>query len=310
MAMQRFMNPRLPVMLTGSLIALYACSFQDFAHLQGGAGEGSAGLGNGGTSGSGGVTGRGGDAGNGGSAAGLIEPGAGSSGDEAGRGGEGGEGAQPEGGEAGAAEAPKGGSKATGGAGAGGTSATGGGAGEQNETGGTAGLGGLGGTSGTSGTSGMGGMGGNPPLVGNLLVNGGFQSGLLGWTVDPATATTNRHAYTQTPNPPNGTSSSLATWHQTQAYTVTISQTVSGLEPGNYTFRALVSTQQTQEAYLFARNCGGEEIQLPIPLISFEWQPYEIPVPVTWTSCEVGIFVDNVPEDWVNADEFSFEKDP
>lgn len=307
MAMQRFMNPRLPVMLTGSLIALYACSFQDFAHLQGGAGEGSAGLGNGGTSGSGGVAGRGGDAGTGGSAAGVIEPGGGTTGDEGGRGGEGGEGAQPEAGEAGEGGASKGGTSGTGGAGAGGTSATGGSAGEPNETGGTSGTGGLGGT---SGMGGMGGTGGNPPLVGNLLVNGGFQSGLLGWTVDPATATTNRHAYTQTPNPPNGTSSSLATWHQTQAYTVTISQTVSGLEPGDYTFTALVSTQQTQEAYLFARNCGGEEIQLPIPLISFEWQPYEIPVTVSGTSCEVGIYVDNVPEDWVNADEFSFEKVP
>jgi hypothetical protein len=241
----------------------------------------------------------------------MTEPGGGTAGEEVGRGGEGGEGAHPEGGDAGESGASTGGSKATGGgAGTGGTSGTGGGAGETNETGGTAGMGGLGGT---SGMGGMGGMGGNPPLVGNLLVNPGFQSGLSGWTVDPPTATTapTRYAYTQAPNPMNGTGSSLATWHQTDEYSVSVFQNLTWLEPGTYTFKASLSTQRTQEAYLFARNCGGEEIKAEIAPVSYEWFEVSIPnIPVSGTSCEVGLFIHSVAEDWVNADEFSFEKDP
>ena len=305
MVMQRFTNPRLPVMLTGTLLALYACSFQDFAYLDGGggsAGSGKGGTGNGGTSGSSNASGSGGDAGAGGSA-GTTELTGGTSGEEAGQGGEAGAGGTPS----------EGGSPSEGGAPAGGTSAG------TTSAGGTASAGapnenaGEGGTGGSGGSSGSGGSGGSPPLVGNLLQNPGFQLALTGWSVDPPTATqsTTRYVYTQVPNPDNGTGSSLATWHQTAEYSVFVSQNVSGLVPGTYTFKGFLSTQRTVEAYLFARNCGGEELKAIISPVSYEWFEVSIPsIPVSGSSCEVGLFVHNVAEDWVNADEFSFEKDP
>lgn len=298
------------MLITGSLLSLYACSFKDFSYLDGGGGAAGStgGTGNGGTSGSG-FSGTGGDAGTSGSAAGTAEPTGGTTGAEAGTGGESGDGgSQSEGGEGGV---PSGGTAGSGGAaGTGGTLPVGGEGGESGSTAGQGGTSGASGSGGNAGNAGNGGSGGNPPLVGNLLVNPGFQSGLSGWTIDPPTATGSRHVYTQAPNPMNETTSSLATWHQTQEYSVFVSQTITGLEPGNYTFKGFVSTQRTQEAYLFARNYGGEEIKLPIPTVSFEWQEYSIPIAVTGTSCEVGLFVHNGPEDWVNADEFSFEKDP
>jgi hypothetical protein len=310
MAMQRFTNPRLPVMLTGSLLVLYACSFQDFDHLQGGsAGTGKGGTSSGGTSGSANGSGSGGDVGTGGSAAGTESAG-GSSGD-AGSTGEAGIGGQSDGG------APAGGTSSAGtaGGGTGGAVAGGGDAGEPSDAGGDGGLGGSGGSSGSGGVGGLGGGGGSggSPPVGNLLVNPGFQSGLAGWTVDPPTATTapTRYAYTQTPNPANGTGSSLATWHQTDEYSVSVFQNVTGLVPGAYTFKGFLSSLLTREAYLFARNCGGAEITSTITPVSYEWFEVSIPsIPVSGTSCEVGIFVHNVGADWVNADEFSFEKDP
>lgn len=306
MAMQRFTNPGLPAVLTGSLLALYACSFQDFSHLQGGAdggsaGSGTAGAGKGGTSGSSGDSGHGGGAGFGGSAAGTIEPAGGTSGVAGGQSGEAGSsGAESEGG-----------GSAEGGAPAGGTSPGG------TTSGGTSGNGGtLAGSGGDAGepndAGGEGGEGGRPPLVGNLLDNPGFELGLTGWSVDPSSSVTNRHVYTQAPNPANGTSSSLATWNETQEYSVFIFQNVKHLEPGTYTFKGSISTQATQQAYLFARNCGGDEIDVDIPPVSYEWFEMSIPnIPVSGTSCEVGLFVHGIADvDWLNADGFSFEKDP
>jgi hypothetical protein len=326
MSMKRFTRkPGMKVVLGGVLLGVCACSLQDFEYLQEGAAGASAAGGNGGasgsSSGSGGSSFAGSSSGSSGSNGGKSEPSAGTSGDsgEAGSGGAPSEGGAPAGGNAGSAPVAGGGGNAGTLVGDGGDAGEPTGAGGDPGSGGTAGTGGTGGTdtggtggTDTGGTSGTAGTGGQPPLDGNLLQNPGFEFGLTGWTVDPATAVGSRHVYTQAPNPANGSSSSLATWHQTQEYSLAIFQTLTGLEPGTYTFKGSLSTQATQEAYLFARNCGGEELTVVIPPVSYEWFEMSIPsFTVSTTSCEVGLFVHGVADvDWLNADMFSFEKDP
>jgi hypothetical protein len=284
-------------------LGLYACSLQDFEYLQ----EGEAGAPSGGKGGAAGSSsGSSGTGGSSGSNAGSSNPSAGGSGDEAGQGGEAGvAGASGEGG------APVGGT--------GGTSGGAPSAGQGGEGGAPTGAGGDVGTGATAGVPSDGGAGGEPPVVGRSeLENPGFELGLVGWTIDPASAAlpANRYIYTQAPNPTNGTGLALATWHMTAEYQIFVSQTLTGLEPGTYTFKGMLSTQSTREAYLFARNCGGEEVREIIYPVSFEW--FEVAIqsfPVSQDSCEVGLFVhgmkvgDAMP-DWLNADNFSFEKDP
>jgi hypothetical protein len=86
---------------------------------------------------------------------------------------------------------------------------------------------------------------------------------------------------------------------------------VKGLRPGTYSFKGNFSSQRSQGAYLFARNCGGAERQVVIPPTSFLWFAIEIPdIEVSSPSCEVGFSVHNVGDDWVNADMFTFETVP
>lgn len=313
MPMSRFTSHARSSLPAFVALALYACSLQDFEYLHEGEAGASANAGKGGKGGagpSGGSSGSSGSSAAGGNG-GTPNPSAGAAGEEAGQGGQAGAvGASGEGG------APAGGTSA-------GTSTAGGapGAGQAGEGGAPTGAGGepigSGGTAGDPGSEG--GAGGQPPLVGNLLVNPGFDLGsLAGWTVDPPGAATSRHVYTQTPSPANNTASSLAFWHMTDEYEVFVYQTITGLEPGNYTFKGQFSTTSVREAYMFAR-CGaeGEEVETiePIPLNGFAW--FEVAIQsfaVSASRCEVGIFVHGLaPEggtpDWLNADLLSFEKD-
>ncbi len=286
-------------------LGLYACSLQNFEYLQ----EGEAGAPSGGKGGSAGSSGgSSGAGGSSGSTAGSSNPSDGGGGDGAGQGGEAGiAGSSGEGG------APAGG---TGGTVEGGAPS----AGQGGEGGVPLGSGGDGtGTGATAGTPSEGGAGGEPPVVAQPeLQNPDFELGLVGWIVDPPSAAlpANRYIYTQAPNPTNGSGLALATWHMSAEYEIFVYQTLTGLEPGTYTFKGMLSTQSTREAYLFARNCGGEEIREIIYPVSFEW--FEVAIEsftVSQDTCEVGLFVhgtkvgDAMP-DWLNADNFSFEKDP
>lgn len=304
MPMTRFISmTRAPVqVLCGVTLGLYACSFQDFEYLKEGDAEaGAAGVGQGADNGTGGSSS--------GTAGTESAPG-GAGGDESGQGGEaGGAGAVT----AGEGGAPAGG--ASGAAGEAGTSTidTGG---EGGVPTGASGEGGVGGEAGVA--AGAGGEG--PVVTQDTLVNPSFESQLQGWTVDPPTAIAARYVYTQQPTGGGMTKDGLyelATWHETDAYTVSVSQTLTGLEPGTYTFRGWFSTTSTDGAFMFARNCGEPEVTVDIPPLTWEW--FEIAIvsfTVSSTSCEVGITVSgdatgtSGAQDWLNADLFSFTKDP
>jgi hypothetical protein len=275
--------------LTGAAFALYACSFQDFDYLQNGrAAEGGAG--------SGGQAEGGGQAHTGGS----------------GNTTQGGSGGKPsQGGSTGASGSPAGGD-----AGAGGEGGEAGGAGGS-ATGGTAGQGPGQGGAGGDPNGGVGGEVIGPEPTGNLLANPSFEQGLTGWTVDPPAAamTPQRYVYAQAPTTGGTTvdgSQELATWHMLDEYTLAVSQIVKNLRPpATYSFKGNFSTQRTQGAYLFARNCGGPDRMVTIPVAGFVWFEVAIPdIQVSASSCEVGFSIHNVGDDWVNADMFTFEKVP
>lgn len=281
-------------------VALYACSFQNFDYLNEGAG------GNSNPSGGTG-TGKGGSGG----------AGAGSGGTTAARGGSAGEvafgGASGESGAAGAGAGGEGAVGQGGVPGAGGTGTVGsGGKGSGGTAGGTVGAGGasLGGNAGRGGTA-SGGATSNPTLV-----NPSFESALTGWTVDPPDAgpSGKRYVYTQAPTdsskPPHG-SQELATWHDKDSYQVSVSQTLRGLKDGVYTFQGYFSSDRSGGTFMFARNCGGPDREVQVPTTSWTWFPYAINnVEVVGGTCEVGVRIIGAPNDYLNADLFTFELNP
>lgn len=276
-----------------AMVGAVACSLQDFDYLQ------SGGLGGSGTGGT-----AGGRAGAGGGGAPTTGGAAGSGlGGSAGTGDAGDAGASGTGQAAGAAGA----------AGEGGMGGLWASAGEGGQAGAAGdGTGGAqGGTSG--GTAGMpnGGTGGQRVL----LVNGGFESNYTGWTFAPAEAK-GTFAYVQWP--PQGATNvegkfELSTWAESAAFTVDISQSVTGLSDGKYTFKGWFNRGDGFNAiYLFARDCGGEDRQENVPLTAAtQWLEVGIGgIDVVGGGCEVGFFVDSNPANWLNADAFSFEQDP
>lgn len=281
-------------------IALYACSFQNFDYLnEGTGGKVNASGGAAGTKGgSGGMP-----AGSGGVTV-ASRGGAEATGGEGGEFGSGGVAVVGSGG-----VSALGGSTAKGGAstvaGAGATAGTSSGSG-----GTTAAGGGAQGGSTARGGAASGGMS-NPTLV-----NPSFESSLTGWTIDPPDAgpSGKRYVYTQAPTdsskPPNG-SQELATWHDKDSYQVTVSQTLRGLKDGIYTFQGYFSSDRSGGTFIFARNCGGADREVQVPTTSWTWFTFGIKdIHVSGGSCEVGIRVIGAPNDYLNADMFTFEMNP
>jgi hypothetical protein len=157
----------------------------------------------------------------------------------------------------------------------------------------------------------------NTGAVGQL-VNPSFEtSNTLGWTVEPTDALTKRHAFVQVPQ---GTATvpdggyEFSTWHMTDAFAVEVSQTITGLEDGTYTFKGYFSRGDGfNSVSIFARNCGGEVDPEPVavPLTDpSQWLNVELTgIEVLGGSCDVGLSIDSNPTNWLNADLFTFEKE-
>jgi hypothetical protein len=148
------------------------------------------------------------------------------------------------------------------------------------------------------------------------IVNPSFETASTsGWTVTPSDALSARHVYVQPPtgtiNVPDG-AYQLSTWHMTDTFEVEIFQTISGLEDGTYIFKGYFSLGVgLNGAQMFARNCGGAEV-VPLDLepITMSFEMRQITgIEVVGGSCEVGIAIDSNPQNWLNADLFSFEKE-
>lgn len=149
------------------------------------------------------------------------------------------------------------------------------------------------------------------------LVNPSFESGnVSGWQVEPAEALTKKYAFVQWPqgagSVPDGTYE-FSTWHKTDTFTVELHQTIKGLADGTYTFKGYFSRGALNAASMFARNCGGVDPEpVPVPLTDpSQWLAVSLSgIEVSGGSCEVGLHIESTAENWLNADLFSFEKEP
>jgi len=191
----------------------------------------------------------------------------------------------------------------------GGTTSTAAGASGITNTAGTAGTAGVG----DGATAGMAGAAGS----GNkqLLVNPGFELSYSGWTFDPLSV---RGTYVFTQWPTTGSVTvegqyELSTWTQTVPFTVKVTQVVTGLADGKYTFQGWFNRGDGFNfAYILATGCGGANRQVNIPLTApTQWLDIQLSgIDVVGGRCEVGFYVDSNAGNWLNADAFSFTRDP
>ncbi|SER90865.1 arabinogalactan endo-1,4-beta-galactosidase [Gracilibacillus ureilyticus] len=93
-------------------------------------------------------------------------------------------------------------------------------------------------------------------------------------------------------------------------YSVSTYQTIKNLEDGNYTLTAWVLNSGGQEnAYIYAKSYGGEELQTKLPVSSSNWMKIEIDdINVTNGQCEIGIISYAQANNWVNIDNVKFFK--
>lgn len=149
---------------------------------------------------------------------------------------------------------------------------------------------------------------GEDPGRHNLLVNGSFEAdgfttvptGWGVWAQDPADVDA---SFTSEAWPVHG-SYTLNHWKAT-AYTVSAYQVVNGVPDGTYSFSAWVLNGGGQnQAYLYAKNHGGSELQADLPVSSAAWQHVSIDdIPVTSGTIEIGIYDDANAGTWLNVDD-------
>ncbi len=177
----------------------------------------------------------------------------------------------------------------------------------------------TGGGAGADATDGAAGAAGSPGTDGgNILTNSSFEEFWSGWTVDPDNAR-GKYANVKWPQPgsftPNGEPEEnlLGTWHMTDAFVVSVYQSLQGIDDGMYTFKGFFNWGGAHNAIqIFARNCGGPDNYQDVPpTADTQWIEVGIGgIEVLGGHCEVGFTVDSNPTDWLNADMFSFEMDP
>jgi hypothetical protein len=164
--------------------------------------------------------------------------------------------------------------------------------------GGAAGAGGAGGADGSGATGATG-----------ELVNPSFETfNTVGWTVKPS----GTYAFVQAPQGtdknPDG-AYEFSTWSQNESFTVELYQNIKGLEDGKYTFKGYFSAGLNNVS-IFARNCGGAADPTPVAVPAQTWTAVEVKdIEVVGGSCEVGVHVESMATQWMNADLFTFEKD-
>ena len=159
----------------------------------------------------------------------------------------------------------------------------------------------------------MGGMGGAPEPE---LLNPSFETGsTLNWEVSPSSAIASRHVYVQFPTgevpAPDG-NYELAFWHATDSYDLVVSQKLTGLSDGTYTFSGYFSRGANLLVTMFAKNCSAKD---PTPKEIPSTDPSSFTrfsltgIEVKGGSCEVGITVEGGPNDWMNADLFALTRE-
>ncbi|MGC4088774.1 MAG: hypothetical protein QM756_12915 [Polyangiaceae bacterium] len=204
------------------------------------------------------------------------------------------------------------------------TTVTGGAGGSEGGMGGTAGgEGGAGGSEGgMGGTAGGEGGAGGAPIVADALDNGNFEAWNnaptgtnlppLNWTVVEAPTGSAYERYNQGSAHQSGTTATfgLLAFYNAAAYTATVSQVVSPIHNGNYTFSIWHTGQlyASEGQYVYAKgydkNNPDAITKLPTAASESAYEQLTLPqITVTSGKIEVGIYTNGVAGAWSNFDD-------
>ncbi|TGE29178.1 glycosyl hydrolase 53 family protein [Hymenobacter metallicola] len=150
-----------------------------------------------------------------------------------------------------------------------------------------------------------------PPVpTANLLTNPSFEADgtgtqtPTGWTSWASTAA--NYAADKTEGGGHTGSFRLTHW-LSSAYEVSTYQLRTGLPNGTYTLRAWVQNSGGQRAcQLYAKNFGGSEKKVDLPLANTWAQVQITDIQVTGGQCEIGLWSDANAGNWCNLDNVEF----
>jgi len=147
--------------------------------------------------------------------------------------------------------------------------------------------------------------GGSAPVVDNP----GFEADGTTQTPDGWREKGNRAASFVEAGGQGGTGFRLSHWADAD-YTVTTSQTVTGLRKGWYTLRVWVRTDGGQQrAYVGLRGCGGPEQRTHLPRTGgSDWVQIVVSTRVTAKRCTIVLHSAGHAGDWANFDEITFTR--
>lgn len=146
--------------------------------------------------------------------------------------------------------------------------------------------------------------------VANLVQNSGFEEDLTGWNIEGQTGAANANSSA----PVRSGNKKLNIWYGSP-YNLVISQTISGLGQGKYTFKAwFVNTGSAQKRDIVIKDYGGQETRIQIPQsASWDvWTPVEISnISVTTGKCTISFEIAADSGFWCAIDDVLFyRQDP
>ncbi len=143
----------------------------------------------------------------------------------------------------------------------------------------------------------------------NFVLNPGFESGdLTSWTVDGSTGAVDVSNETQNLHSGNY---ALHYWLG-GPFQFTLSQTITGLENGTYTFSLWIQGGGGEKTLqLFTKDCGGE--LKTVDVTNTGWQVWTNPtitgIPVTGGTCTVGMTVSSSGGSWAFIDDVGLSQE-
>lgn len=134
----------------------------------------------------------------------------------------------------------------------------------------------------------------------NFIANPGFENGTSGWTLAG-------DAEAQTVESQGRSGSRLTHWSSASAYVADTRQTVTGLPNGSYRLSVYTVGGASDEAHLYAENCGGADQQVPIPSAAWgSWTQVTLNgIEVSGGNCTIGIRTEN--SEWTSIDDVTLE---
>ncbi|MFN2191745.1 MAG: glycosyl hydrolase 53 family protein [Candidatus Promineifilaceae bacterium] len=142
---------------------------------------------------------------------------------------------------------------------------------------------------------------------GNLVVNPSFEDDGIGMS-DPTGWTSIGDVSADFTESGGRTGDFKLSHWRADSYTVATTQTISGLNNGQYLFSLWYKSGGGQnEAYAALRDCGSPEVQIPLPQTDAStWEQVEGSIEVTNGQCTIVLYSDANANNWANFDDVEF----